>query len=196
MGSEGGKSISENSTLPFSRGAPGAGREQSIAGGRTNLPKNASKPSCCRGPCSLGAAGSPQGSQECRGTESHVFIFHSPQTGSIHPPELPGSCLPAGQTRTETQHSPCSCAVCFFNSSCFHGVIRSRCWFCLSLSPLSLAQCFFDDWQREIHLSAAINQREPAIPFPRSLGLQPAPSLAQRPKNSSQKALRSPTDLS
>lgn len=33
------------------------------------------------------------------------------------------------------------CAVCFFNSSCFHAVIRYRCWFCLSLLPLSLAPC-------------------------------------------------------
>lgn len=33
------------------------------------------------------------------------------------------------------------CAVCFFNSSCFHAVIRYRCWFCLSLLPLSLTPC-------------------------------------------------------
>lgn len=106
---------------------PEAHLNKALLEGGQSCQQTPPKPPCWRGP------------QESPGTERHVCLFHSPQAAA----STPRSCLRAGQTRTEKQQSPRSCAVCFLNSSCFHGVIRSRCWFCLSLSPLSLARCFF-----------------------------------------------------
>lgn len=148
------------------------------------LPKTPPNSPCC----SVGAAGIPPQLTGVQGDR----ILHFPFTGDRQDPSPSASGLPLSRANKDRKAAKINVAAWVFNSSCFHRIIRSRCWFCSSLLPLSLAQRVLMT-DGEINLSAAIiNQGEPAIPSPHSLQVQPASSLAQRPKSSSSKSIENP----